>query len=411
MNSLEAEKIKNANFARRRITITADRTGALPTRIEVMRAGTWIDSMKGTLIITTGDLQEFKINFDNGLGQAGEGLGLPIDFMHESWGKAAGWIKNVEVEDEVLYATVEWTDAGRNALLSGEFKCFSPTFYPACLGEWQDPEDYTLTARNVLEGGALTNIPFFKDLTPIMASKSDQDGRSKNVIFINASEKKENTMPTLEEVRAKDNDALTDEERTLLTENKAELTAEEQAKFGFEVSETAEQKAEREAAEAKAAEEAEAAASATAQPVAASAVKGNEGNVVMAAAEVKKMNDKIDELSAYQAEQKKKEVRASVETHVARGAIKADQIDKWTNAILASKDNAELLSNLPDNSVMASEQGADAGSNAVSASAEIMSKANKLVEASEGKTSMGDAISKVRKDNPNLAQAADEEAN
>jgi 5-deoxy-D-glucuronate isomerase len=116
------------------------------------------------------------------------------------------------------------------ALEDGEYKCISPSFWPACLGEWYDPEDSEQTARNVLVGAGLTNIPFFKDLTAIMASRSsDNDGKSKNVIYIKA-DKEQKTM-TLDEVRVLDADKLNDEQKQILIAHKEELSAEERTKF------------------------------------------------------------------------------------------------------------------------------------------------------------------------------------
>lgn len=80
-----------------------------------------------------------------------------------------------------------------------------------------------------------------------------------------------------------------------------------------------------------------------AAPVAASAVTGNEGSVVMAAAEVKGMQDRITSLEASVKASEEKEVRQEVTEHVARGAIKADQVDQWVGLIMADKSKKDLL--------------------------------------------------------------------
>ena len=57
---------------------------------------------------------------------------------------------------------------------------------------------------------------------------------------------------------------------------------------------------------------------------------------------------------------------------------------------------------------MAGQQGSDANSDdAKTASDQIMEKAREAVKASEGKLDLGSAISNVRKENPDLAEAAD----
>jgi phage I-like protein len=313
---VENKNISLAKTFRTLDIIYADNTATIPTRIELIKAGTWPDdSNKGYLKITEADLREFKSNFDKGTGMAGgQGFGIPIDFSHKEWGKAAGWIKELEIIGKTLFANVQWSKSGEEALANGDYKCISPSFYPSCLGKWRDPEDHSITAQNVLVGAGLTNIPFFKDLKPIMASNTsgERGAEDKNVIYINASARKEekHMQPTLEDVRAKDNDALTEEERKVLADNKADLTADELKKFGFEV-------------------KADIKPQPKADPVKASQVKGDEGNVVMAATEVKSMNDRIGTLEEAVKASHKKEVEQEVTKHIARGAIKADQKDFW----------------------------------------------------------------------------------
>jgi hypothetical protein len=344
---VENKNISNARTFKALGFIKSDQgTDEIPTRIELIKAGQWPDdSNKGYLKITKADLEEFKSNFDNGVGMpGGKGFGLPIDFSHEEWAAAAGWIKELEIVGNTLFANVEWSKSGATALTNGDFKCISPSFYPACLGSWHDPEDWSNTAQNVLVGAGLTNIPFFKDLKPIMASTTSGEGSNedKNVIYVNASARKEEKymQPTLEEVRAKDNDVLTDEERQILADNKADLNADELKKFGFEV-------------------KADTKPQPKANPVKASDVKGNEGNVVMAAAEVKQLNDRIGTLEEAVKASNKKDIESEVDTHIARGAIRADQKDAWVEKITADNSNKDLLVALPDNQVLASAQGSD----------------------------------------------------
>src|SRR5438045_9705472 len=83
----------------------------IPTRIEIMQAGEWPDdSNKGHLVITIADLHDFKNNFDKGVGMpGGPGFGLPVDFAHEDWNRAAGWMQELEGEGDKLYANQEWS--------------------------------------------------------------------------------------------------------------------------------------------------------------------------------------------------------------------------------------------------------------------------------------------------------------
>lgn len=399
MSTAEAAKTNNAS-ARRFVGIMADGSAELPSRIEILRAGTWPEqSNKGEIIITESDLQQFKRNFDNGVGMAGGvGTGLPIDFSHDYTGKAAGWMKDLIVEGDILYADVEWSTAGTAALMGKEFKAFSPMFTPACLGDWHDPENWGNTARNVLEGGALTNIPFFKDLTPIMAStaSNENDGEDKkNVIYVRASEVKELPMQ-LDEIRVKANADLSEDERAFLTTNKSQLTADELTKFGYEV-----------AAPAPKVE-------AHTTPVSASAVKGTEGNVVLAASEVVAMREKaaqhdvlasrVEAMETQLQASKEKEVSDFVDTQMERGAIKADQKEVWVKNIMANAEMKAIMEALPGSAVVADKEIGSASKAAAITSAldEVKQKAAALVTA-DSSLSQTDAELRVMKDDKELA--------
>lgn len=425
MNTLEVRKQTNTTPARTMNSIVADASNKLPSRIQLIKAGTWIDSVKGNLTITEIDLHEYVGNFDRGLGLPGGGeVGLPIDFMHEDWSKAAGWIKKLTVEGDILYADVEWTRSGREALEGGDFKCVSPSFYPSCLGYWYDPEDPTITARNVLVGAGLTNIPFFKGLTPIMASQTPQGDGRKNVIFVSAST--EGEIMDLAQILSKNPADVTAEEKAFLVEHKSELRADQLVAFGIESTqeETAEEKEAREKKEAeeaeakKAEEEAEAerkrqeeeaaknAAPADAVAVAASIKAGT--HVLVEASAFKNLEAQVkasaDIIKGYETER----VTASVAKHVARGAIKADQADKWTQRILADQSVEDLLKDLPDNKLLASEIGKE-GNGTGNATAQIEAKVQEAIKASNGSLPYGDAVSQVRRANPELAKQYDEE--
>lgn len=436
MNTPVAEKTKTSRVARtfRPIVAAATGDGTLPTSIELLKIGMWDTPNHGMFMISPEDLDEYKSNFDAGIAQAGNS-GIMIDYDHNK-GIAAGWIKGLKVGVDAegvptLFADpVEWSGQGKRDLLEGNYKCISPEFFPASRGGWPDPENYDTVIPNVLAAAGLVNRPLFKGLQPIMASASsgEQDRGEKNIIYVSASEK-ENSMPTLEEVRAKSADSLTEEEQSFLAEHKAELNAEEQKKFGFEVTaETDEAKADREAAEAKAAEEKAAAEKAEAdaaeaaratapdltnvEPVMAKAVKGDEGKVVMAASEVK-------ELYAVKAAALQKEAEDFVDKHIARGAIVASERGTTVETLLSAgaqrKNIEQMIEKLPDNEVLAGEKGStEKAGNAVSASEKLEKIAKDAVEASakEGQTAVrfGDALVTARRENPDLAKQADEEA-
>lgn len=399
MNTLEALKTQKISATRTMNAIIADSSKQLPSRIQLIKAGVWIDSVKGSLDITVADLHEFKLNFDNGVGLPGGGtVGLPVDFSHEDWKGAAFWVKALEVEGDILWASqVEYTTKGKEALESGEYKCISPSFYPACLGQWYDPEDPTITARNVLVGAGLTNIPFFKGLTPIMASNSSGDDKNRNVIYINADTKGD--IMDLTVIRAKNVADVTTEEKTFLEENKANLTADELVAFNIDQTPAepvvpAAPVAEEQTEEIKEAVE-----------VQASIKKGE--NVLVNAAAYNKLEAQVEASAKIIAGYERKAVEASVDAHIARGAIKADQKKEWADKLEADRSLETLLTTLPSNQVLADEIGRSGGE-AKTATQEISDKVAEVMKA-DATLDVARATSQVRASNKDLAARYDEE--
>jgi len=395
MNPLaEAEKTKMDRIAKRSISICADKNGNAPKTIELLKTGVWRTPNHGDFMITEEDLAEYVTNFDNHIGLPGKGVaGAPVDYKHESWDKAAGWIVKLKVEGDTLIGEVEWTPNGAQMIIDGEFKFFSPEFYPKHRGGWCDPEDYETLIENVFVGGGLTNIPLFKGLSAVKASTAgEKDAVDENIIYIKASEIKETNMD-LNAIRTKNQDALTDEEKNFLAENKESLTVEEKTKFGFETAPVADAPVADEPVVAPVAPEPVMAS--TVDPSVAASIASGESVVVKASVleEMKKQTD------AYA----KEKAQAVVTAHIARGAIKADQLDKWTGRLLADATIKDDLEALPSNEALSGEQGSDAKAGTATATQQIQADAKKLMEA-DPKLSVGDATSNVLASNPELAK-------
>jgi len=386
-------------------TIKADANGNLPTQIEVLKAGMWDTPNHGMFMITIDDIQEMIANFKAGIGLPGQGqIGAPIDFGHDSHEEAAGWITGLSATDggNTLVADVTWTSSGIEALTGLTYRCFSPEFYPGSRGGWEDPESYGTYIPNVLVGGGLTNIPLFKGLKPIMASAKTGD-EARDVIYISESQGKEKTM-TIEELRVKDATALTDEEKTFLQTNIAELSEDEKTKFGLVQTENKEEPVVPTPVTPTVEAPAETPAPVLAEPVLASIKSGE--SMVVKASEWKEMQEAG---KAYRREKAEQVVTA----HAARGAIKADQVNKWVDKLLVDSSVGELLNDLPSNALLASEIGSSEKASAViSAAEEIRTKANEAVKASREagrEISITQAILDVRKSEPELAKRYDEE--
>lgn len=122
----------------------------------------------GELAITPEFLKTVKGNFDSKVYQ--QELPLTIDLEHQSaLSGAAGWIKDVEIRgDKGMWATVEFNDRGKSLVGADAYRYFSPEFYDT----WTDPAS-SKKYKSMLIGGALTNRPFFKGMSPVAMMSED----------------------------------------------------------------------------------------------------------------------------------------------------------------------------------------------------------------------------------------------
>lgn len=101
---------------------------------------------------------------------------LMVDYFHKGPGEehpiadkiAAGWIENLELRADGLYALIKWTEKARGHIVADELRCLSPYFAHNAMsrltGKLQGP---------TLGGAGLLNDPFLQDLQPVSASAND----------------------------------------------------------------------------------------------------------------------------------------------------------------------------------------------------------------------------------------------
>ncbi|MFC8008946.1 phage protease [Streptomyces cinereoruber] len=366
------------------IKIKADTKGNLPSEIELLHTGSWNAPWHGEWETTPGDLNDYVRNFEAGIGLVQGDKRAHINFDHMP-GKAAGWITTLKTSDDGtrLIGEVEWTDSGRESLTSGEYCYISPEFNPRAY-PWEDPEEEYHFVPNVLTAAALTNTPLHKKLKPVMASAN----KPKVVAGSSGKSNKEGDVMTLAEILAKKAEDRSEEEKSFLIEHQAELTDDQRTALegegaGDDTQPTEEQKeAEKIQASIKAG---------THMVVEASAFKALESQVKASAETIK----------GYELEK----VKTSVESHVARGAIKSDDASKWVDKIMADRSLEGMLATLPSNtSVNASARGDGSDSHADPVKA--LDVEVKAVMAS-AKVDYKTALAKVRVDNPALYEAYD----
>lgn len=354
-----------------------------------MSVGHWHAPWHGNFEMTPEDLAEMVIHFEEGVASVEGSKKLPVNYGHDVSGKAAGWVTKLHLENggQELWGDVEWTKEGLRMLAEGEFKYISPEWNPRSF-PYQDPEDEDLWLNNVFTGAGLTNVPLFKKLKPIMASRvmgsSDKPKQSKGEDM------------NLEEVRVKKPEELSAEEKTFLEEHKADLTDEERTSFGLVQTGDEGEGKDAGTGEGKGADDAgdggEGQGDGTGQQ-ASGAAHG------LSASQIKQLQ--ADAAAGREAQQEllKSRLMASVDSAITRGAVKSDQREDAVKVLMASTDAQrpallDFIKNLPDNSLLASEIG-DGGSAERSAEDELRERAANVVKESDGKTSYADAIKGV----------------
>lgn len=147
--------------------------GASESVIELLRVGTIRDR---DLHITREMLDGHVQNFKDGV----YGVDLQVNLGHFREGEAAGWIKDVYVEDvggvPTEFARVEWNEMGKEKISKKLYKYISAEFafeyQDDASGEWRS---------HVLIGAALTNIPAMKRQKPV--SLSEEELNLKTLMF------------------------------------------------------------------------------------------------------------------------------------------------------------------------------------------------------------------------------------
>ena len=133
------------------------------TWIQAMPVGKYQHPVYGEIDFSPERLTKFA----NSVATKVRGQDLDIDYDHKDKENiAAGWIKAAEVRGaDGLWIEVDLTPRAREHLKNKEYRYFSPEF----VDEWTDPVTGAVHT-DVLNGGALTNRPFLKDILPVNLS-------------------------------------------------------------------------------------------------------------------------------------------------------------------------------------------------------------------------------------------------
>lgn len=151
--------------------------------VQLIRKGKFNHALYGKFDINEDVLREFKANFDN----KARRVDIAVDYFHESYAEAAGWIERVELRDndKSLWIDVKWTESAKVKILDKQIRYISADFDLA----YEDSEtgkEYGAT----LYGAGLTNRPHVKDMQPIFSDEIVEHSQNKT--------KKEDKAMTLE---------------------------------------------------------------------------------------------------------------------------------------------------------------------------------------------------------------------
>ncbi len=172
--------------------------------LKIAVTGEWKGHEKGPFKLTLQDLQQIKDNFDR------MRIDIVADFEHASlWDSkapATGWIKELYIKDEELWAKVKWLDEALELIQSEKYKYISPVLYQNTIDQVTG-DDIGWSLHSV----ALTNSPFLEELGEIIANKKQtkEEGESK----MTKEQKDELENLRAENKALKEKEAATEEKR------------------------------------------------------------------------------------------------------------------------------------------------------------------------------------------------------
>ena len=138
-------------------------TGA-PETITVLPLGHVVSS-KGEFDVDEGSFRAMKAQI------AQRGVDLVVDYEHQTLkgveAPAAGWVKELKLEDGNIVAAVEWTPRGAEYLKNKEYRYLSPVV------NVRKTDNRAIGLHSL----ALTNTPAIENMTPIVNSDNFEGGQ------------------------------------------------------------------------------------------------------------------------------------------------------------------------------------------------------------------------------------------
>ncbi len=217
--------------------------GGVTKKIQILKVGKFFDAWED-FEVTKDDLTSMVKNFN----ERKRKIDLMVDFSHDSGGPAAAWMKNIYTDKEgtELWADVEWTPSGEEAVKSKAFRYLSADF------SWNYMDNETgEKCGPTLFGAGLTNRPVLKNMQPTTLSEEKTSNKDEKMTEAELKKKNEELEKQLADQKAEADKlkkeaadrALLDEkskreaEEKKAADEKARLLSEKKAKFDKKLSE------------------------------------------------------------------------------------------------------------------------------------------------------------------------------
>ncbi len=146
------------------------------SRVLIALVGEWHGHEAGSFKLESADMQQMKDNFDKKL------IDVVCDYEHQTLtgetAPASGWIKSLSIEDDKLYAHVEWNKEAKEMIKAKKYKYVSPVLLPHTTD--------TVSGKDIgwtLHSLSLTNTPFLQELGEVFANKAQEHISLKNEVI------------------------------------------------------------------------------------------------------------------------------------------------------------------------------------------------------------------------------------
>jgi len=147
-----------------------EENNSTPQKYQLMKAGIFGYWAPGDMILT----KEVFLSFCDNFKKKVRGTDLAVDYAHNKFNEAAGWIKSLELSEDgtKLFCEIDWTPRAQKMLTDKEYRYISAEF------SYGYEDENGVKCGPTLFGAGLTNRPFLINMQPL-TELSDQQRKQK----------------------------------------------------------------------------------------------------------------------------------------------------------------------------------------------------------------------------------------